>query len=55
MSSLSLNVGWQVKFVSENPGIQLFSSDVLIRYPRLKGTNFWKMEHDLVLLQAVLK
>ncbi|XP_047161862.1 CHD3-type chromatin-remodeling factor PICKLE-like [Vigna umbellata] len=45
----------KVKFASENPGLDLFSADILIRYPRLKGTNFWKTEHDLVLLQAVLK
>ncbi|WVY90000.1 hypothetical protein V8G54_035514 [Vigna mungo] len=53
--ALLLMISDKVKFVSENPGIELFSSDVLIRYPRLKGTQFWKMDHDLVLLQAVLK
>ncbi|KAI4337260.1 hypothetical protein L6164_015699 [Bauhinia variegata] len=45
----------KVKFASENPGAPLFSDDILLRYPGLKGTKIWKEEHDLVLLRAVLK
>ena len=44
-----------MKFASENPGSPLFSDDILVRYPGLKGAKMWKEEHDLVLLRAVLK
>ncbi|KAK7260935.1 hypothetical protein RIF29_27236 [Crotalaria pallida] len=45
----------KVKFASENPGSSLFSDDILERYAGLKGIKSWKEEHDVVLLQAVLK
>ncbi|XP_061365248.1 CHD3-type chromatin-remodeling factor PICKLE isoform X2 [Gastrolobium bilobum] len=45
----------KVKFASENSQTPLFSDDILLRYPGLKGAKIWKEEHDLVLLRAVLK
>ncbi|KAK4600631.1 hypothetical protein RGQ29_010329 [Quercus rubra] len=45
----------KVKFSSENPGTPLFADDIVSRYPGLKGGRFWKEEHDLLLLRAVLK
>ncbi|KAK4274486.1 hypothetical protein QN277_017696 [Acacia crassicarpa] len=45
----------KVRLASENPGTPLFSAEILFRYPSLKGAKFWKEEHDLVLLRAVLK
>lgn len=45
----------QVKDASENPGTRLFADDIIMRYPTLKGGKFWKEEHDLSLLRAVLK
>ncbi|XP_019437785.1 PREDICTED: CHD3-type chromatin-remodeling factor PICKLE-like isoform X2 [Lupinus angustifolius] len=45
----------KVKFASENPRNALFSDDVLLRYPGLKGAKIWKEEHDRLLLRAVMK
>ncbi|CAL0323181.1 unnamed protein product [Lupinus luteus] len=45
----------KVKFATENPGTQLFSDDILACYAGLKGVKAWKQDHDVVLLQAVLK
>ncbi|KAE8056294.1 hypothetical protein FH972_013079 [Carpinus fangiana] len=45
----------KVKFSPENPGSPLFTEDIVSRYPGLKGGKFWKEEHDLLLLRAVLK
>ncbi|KAL2346668.1 hypothetical protein Fmac_000668 [Flemingia macrophylla] len=45
----------KVKFASQHPQTPLFSEDILLRYPGLKGAKIWKEEHDLVLLRAVLK
>lgn len=44
-----------MKFAMENPGASLFEDDILLRYPGLKGSKFWKEDHDLILLRAVLK
>ncbi|XP_027356637.1 CHD3-type chromatin-remodeling factor PICKLE isoform X2 [Abrus precatorius] len=45
----------KVKFASQHSQTTLFSDDILLRYPGLKGAKIWKEEHDLVLLRAVLK
>ena len=45
----------QVKDASEKPGTRLFTDDIIMHYPTLKGGKFWKEEHDLLLLRAVLK
>ncbi|KAK8654913.1 hypothetical protein V6N13_107509 [Hibiscus sabdariffa] len=45
----------KVKAASEQPGAPLFTNDIIMRYPALKGGKFWKEEHDLLLLGAVLK
>ncbi|CAI8599568.1 unnamed protein product [Vicia faba] len=45
----------KVRFASEYPRTPLFSDDILLRYPGLKGVRKWKEEHDLLLLRAVLK
>ncbi|KAM6561497.1 hypothetical protein CsatA_030736 [Cannabis sativa] len=45
----------KVKFALENPGVPLFTDDIHMRYPGLKGGKFWKEEHDSLLLRAVLK
>ncbi|XP_038711495.1 CHD3-type chromatin-remodeling factor PICKLE-like isoform X2 [Tripterygium wilfordii] len=45
----------KVKSSLEKPGAPLFSNDILLRYPGLKGGRSWKAEHDLFLLRAVLK
>ncbi|XP_037493511.1 CHD3-type chromatin-remodeling factor PICKLE [Jatropha curcas] len=45
----------KVKFASEKPGTSLFTDDIVLRYPGLKSGKFWKEEHDLLLLRAVLK
>ncbi|XP_048331491.2 CHD3-type chromatin-remodeling factor PICKLE isoform X2 [Ziziphus jujuba] len=45
----------KAKNSSENAGAPLFADDILLRYPGLKGGKFWKEEHDLLLLRAVLK
>ncbi|BAT78110.1 CHD3-type chromatin-remodeling factor [Vigna angularis] len=45
----------KVKFASQHPQTPLFSDDILLRYPGLKGAKIWKEEHDLVLLRSVLK
>ena len=45
----------QVKDESEKPGTRLFTDDIIMHYPTLKGGKFWKEEHDLFLLHAVLK
>ncbi|OMO90718.1 hypothetical protein COLO4_18936 [Corchorus olitorius] len=50
-----LLLGTKVKSASENPGTRLFTDDIIMRYPTLKGGKFWKEEHDLLLLRAVLK
>ena len=44
-----------MKFALENPGAPLYADDIHLRYPGLKGGKFWKEEHDLTLLRAVLK
>ncbi|XP_045804339.1 CHD3-type chromatin-remodeling factor PICKLE isoform X2 [Trifolium pratense] len=45
----------KVKFATEHPQTPLFSDDILLRYPGLKGIRKWKEEHDFMLLRAVLK
>ncbi|GMI95104.1 CYTOKININ-HYPERSENSITIVE 2, hypersensitive to red and blue 2, GYMNOS [Hibiscus trionum] len=45
----------KVKTASEQPGTPLFTNDIIMCYPALKGGKFWKEEHDLLLLSAVLK
>lgn len=50
-----LLVSNKVKSASENPGTHLFTDDIIMRYPALKGGKFWKEEHDLLLLRAVQK
>ncbi|XVF35658.1 hypothetical protein REPUB_Repub18cG0165100 [Reevesia pubescens] len=50
-----LLVSNKVKSASEQPGTRLFTDDIIMRYPTLKGGKFWKEEHDLLLLSAVLK
>ncbi|XP_044463556.1 CHD3-type chromatin-remodeling factor PICKLE-like isoform X3 [Mangifera indica] len=45
----------KVKLSLEKPGAPLFADDIVLRYPGLKGGKFWKEEHDLLLLRAVLK
>ena len=44
-----------MKFALENPQSPLYSDDIVLRYPGLKGGKIWKEEHDVVLLRAVLK
>ncbi|GAY44313.1 hypothetical protein CUMW_081240, partial [Citrus unshiu] len=44
-----------VKFLSQKPGTPLFTDDIYLRYPGLRGGKFWKEEHDSLLLRAVLK
>ncbi|KAK1550249.1 hypothetical protein Q3G72_016142 [Acer saccharum] len=48
-------IGEKVQFLSENPGAPVFTDDIILRYPGLKGGRFWKEEHDFLLLRAVLK
>ncbi|XP_022754460.1 CHD3-type chromatin-remodeling factor PICKLE-like isoform X2 [Durio zibethinus] len=50
-----LLVSKKVKDASEKPGTRIFTDDIIMRYPTLKGGKFWKEEHDLLLLRAVLK
>ncbi|XP_057959148.1 CHD3-type chromatin-remodeling factor PICKLE-like [Malania oleifera] len=45
----------KVKFSLEKPGTSLFVEDIASRFPGLKSGKFWKEEHDLLLLRAVLK
>ncbi|KAK6912519.1 Chromo domain [Dillenia turbinata] len=45
----------KVALALENPTSPLFQEDILSRYPSLKSGRYWKDEHDLSLLQAVLK
>ncbi|PRQ42235.1 putative DNA helicase chromatin regulator PHD family [Rosa chinensis] len=45
----------KAKFATENPGAPLYEDYVLFRYPGLKGGKFWKVDHDGILLHAVLK
>ncbi|XAR71032.1 DNA helicase [Bertholletia excelsa] len=45
----------KVKFASEHPGSPLFADDIVTRFPGLKSGRFWKEQHDLLLLRAVLK
>ncbi|KDO67489.1 hypothetical protein CISIN_1g000482mg [Citrus sinensis] len=45
----------KVKFLSQKPGTPLFTDDIYLRYPGLRGGKFWKEEHDSLLLRAVLK
>ncbi|XP_044472362.1 CHD3-type chromatin-remodeling factor PICKLE-like isoform X2 [Mangifera indica] len=44
----------KVKHSLEKQG-PLFEDEAVLRYPALKGGKFWKEEHDLLLLHAVLK
>ncbi|KAH9798844.1 CHD3-type chromatin-remodeling factor PICKLE [Citrus sinensis] len=44
----------RVKFLSQKPGTPLFTDDIYLRYPGLRGGKFWKEEHDSLLLRAVL-
>ncbi|XVF89383.1 hypothetical protein PTKIN_Ptkin19aG0125900 [Pterospermum kingtungense] len=53
--SVLLLVSGKVKSASENPGASLFTDDIIMRFPALKGGRFWKEEHDLLLLKAVQK
>ncbi|KAE8701589.1 CHD3-type chromatin-remodeling factor PICKLE [Hibiscus syriacus] len=53
--AILLSISDKVKKVSERPGTPLFTNDIIRRYPALKGGKFWKEEHDLLLLSAVLK
>ncbi|GAB2223116.1 hypothetical protein Droror1_Dr00017253 [Drosera rotundifolia] len=48
----------KIKPISERPlppGTPLFTHDIILRYPALKPGRFWKAEHDLLLLHAVMK
>uniref|UniRef100_A0A5B7BD29 Putative CHD3-type chromatin-remodeling factor PICKLE n=1 Tax=Davidia involucrata TaxID=16924 RepID=A0A5B7BD29_DAVIN len=45
----------KVKVSSEMSGAPLFAIDIVSRFPGLKSGRFWKEEHDLLLLRAVLK
>lgn len=45
----------RIQYAEENPGSPLYGDDIVARYPALKGGKFWKEEHDLILLRAVLK
>ncbi|KAJ8450424.1 hypothetical protein Cgig2_002109 [Carnegiea gigantea] len=45
----------KVKSASEICGDSLFSAEIQLYYPALKGGRVWKREHDLMLLRAVLK
>lgn len=45
----------KVKFATASPDDPLFTDDIYLRYPTLKGGRVWKREHDLILLRAVLK
>ncbi|KAJ6354727.1 hypothetical protein OIU77_005351 [Salix suchowensis] len=42
----------KARFASENPGSPLYTDDIMLRYPGLKSGNFWKQEHDSLLLHA---
>ncbi|XP_039039581.1 CHD3-type chromatin-remodeling factor PICKLE-like [Hibiscus syriacus] len=53
--SVLLLLSKKVKTASEQPGTPLFTNDIIMRHPALKGGKFWKEEHDLLLLGAVLK
>lgn len=43
-----------MKISSENPGT-LFADEIVSRFPGLKSGRVWKEQHDLLLLQAVLR
>ncbi|KAK6927610.1 SNF2, N-terminal, partial [Dillenia turbinata] len=45
----------KVALALENPTSPLFPEDILSRFPSLKSGRYWKDEHDLSLLRAVLK
>ncbi|KAK9280656.1 hypothetical protein L1049_014353 [Liquidambar formosana] len=45
----------KVKLLTEKPGSPVFADDIVSRYPGLKSGRYWKEEHDLLLLRAVLK
>ncbi|CAN6582876.1 unnamed protein product [Malus baccata var. baccata] len=45
----------RVETALRNPGAPLFSQDTLLFHPGLKGGKYWKEEHDLTLLRAVIK
>ncbi|XP_011622141.1 CHD3-type chromatin-remodeling factor PICKLE isoform X2 [Amborella trichopoda] len=45
----------KVKFSTENPGLPLFAEDIVSRFPGLRSSRYWKEEHDLSLLCAVMK
>ena len=44
-----------MKSAPEKPGSPLFADDIVSRLPGLKSGRFWKEQHDLLLLRAVLK
>lgn len=46
---------FQVKAFLEERNSPLFSMDIVSWFPGLKGGRVWKEDHDLLLLQAVLK
>ncbi|XP_077222222.1 chromatin remodeling factor CHD3 (PICKLE) isoform X2 [Tasmannia lanceolata] len=48
-------IGDKVKVLSEKTGTPLFAEDILSRFPSLRNGRSWKEEHDLSLLNAVLK
>ncbi|CAN6682573.1 unnamed protein product [Malus baccata var. baccata] len=45
----------RVEAALRNPGAPLFSEDTFLFHPGLKGGKYWKEEHDLTLLRAVIK
>ncbi|XP_048444234.1 CHD3-type chromatin-remodeling factor PICKLE-like isoform X1 [Pyrus x bretschneideri] len=45
----------RVEAALRNPGAPLFSEGTLLFHPGLKGGKYWKEEHDLTLLRAVIK
>ncbi|KAE9588990.1 hypothetical protein Lal_00012672 [Lupinus albus] len=53
--AILIMIGDKVKFALENPGTQLFSDAILARNAGLKCVKAWKEEHDVVLLQGILK
>lgn len=44
-----------MKAACRDPSVGLFADDIIYRFPGLKGGRLWKAEHDLQLLQAVMK
>lgn len=41
--------------MSENPGAKLFPENIIAHFPSLLFGRVWKVEHDLLLLKAMLK